>query len=1180
MVILELIDTEKNYVESLQFMVRIFIDKIRMYDPDKIQIYFSNLEEILEANSNLLEALQVDHASNGANALSKCFNRAIRPFGAYIKYVGHIEFMKKAILYIEQGPKKVSKDKAHLAEIFAEGKRGASDSSLPCSKWALKDLIPLPFQRMLRFPMLVERVIKKTPPSHKDYGHLQKALERLKAVGQEINAQKEKYDFLFGVSENLKEYTGRPLHRLGDLVKYGDVQIREASAGRRAGVSRAGTGTGTLSRQGRKTSIAFLFTDPPGSRLVLLMATIKGSNKKGEPVYIAEGTKVLTGDCEILIGDTFDIAVGENFPNAWTVRSNISIFTLSARTPELRQEWFETMLLELGQINGVKPLRGMSSEDASMERADWELNRHEIDWIERLGSGNFGEVWKGNYGQHWDVAIKKMNPGLNITEFVKEFSVLKSLENAHILMLHGVCSEEDPLLIVTEYMDAGNLRDFLSDGLGAMMDLSDLIHIADHIVTGMIYLSSMNVVHRDLRAENVLMGHDENGAITAKVGDFGLARLITNYYQASGGHNFPVKWTAPEAIENGKYTFKSDVWSFGITLYEILTQGKVPYMGMSNDEVVARVVQGRHVDGHSSTYRIPCPDSLKFPMASVQNVHNVSMRCWEQLPAHRPSFTAIQSMLAEINTLTNDVGTIPWDALAGFLRTTHTFGESVDVCRGSLQIDGGRTRDVHVTRIKDPQAVLMELAAEEESLLINISHINVVRFIGLSSGPCPLYAIEEFAYDNGTVLLVLQKANAVLPVASMANISLQICTGMEFLHTRSGLHHGALCAQNVAYGRTGKCKIGNMLYSRIKNPVHSTHFDRWTAPEVLRSQQSTKEGDVWSFAVLLYELLTMGGQPYSHEAADHKIMDLICAGEKLERPPRAFKAIDSLMLDCLAVHPGVRPSFSDLKERLRSPNVMNVEQFVVCIQTAWRGYRQRRNFRAIVAQAKQRWVEKMRLLNIWCEFRYKLDAKTMSMDQKEDILNSVLAEVARIRTSVYSITGNSPSVPQVVEAFQLARGDENLCQQVLIHGTGIIPPAPDNLPPPRPSAPKPDPVGCPPPPVGFVPPPPVFDLDPLPPPTHFAPVPASGAARFLADWPEEQAQSETQKLLKVLQRYMVDPGSTEEAANEVLEEYVSDEYIVDFGDRLAGWGWSQDDPNLSPTLASQVVGLLCGLPGI
>jgi len=200
----------------------------------------------------------------------------------------------------------------------------------------------------------------------------------------------------------------------------------------------------------------------------------------------------------------------------------------------------------------------------------------------------------------------------------------------------------------------------------------------------------------------------------------------------------------------------------------------------------------------------------------------------------------------------------------------------------------------------------------------------------------------------------------------------------------------------------------------------------------------------------------------------------------------------------------------------------------------------------------------------------------MSMDQKEDILNDVLADVARIRTSVYSITGKSPSVPQVVEAFQLAEGDHDLCQQVLIHGVDVI------MPPPRPNAPKPGPVAgfAPPPPV-FNPPPPVLEADTLPPPSHFALVPpAGGATRFTDDWPEEQAQSETRTLLKTLQRYMSDPGSTEEAANEALEEYVSDEYIVDFGDRLSGWGWSQDDANVSPTLASQIVGLLSGLPGV
>ncbi|NXT92250.1 LYN kinase, partial [Anhinga rufa] len=155
------------------------------------------------------------------------------------------------------------------------------------------------------------------------------------------------------------------------------------------------------------------------------------------------------------------------------------------------------------------------------------------------------------------------------------------------------------------------------------------------IAEGMAYIERKNYIHRDLRAANVLV----SDLLMCKIADFGLARVIEdNEYTAREGAKFPIKWTAPEAINYGSFTIKSDVWSFGILLYEIVTYGKIPYPGMGvNSDVMVALQRG---------YRMPrmetCPAEL----------YDIMKTCWKDKAEERPTFDYLQSVLDDFYTAT------------------------------------------------------------------------------------------------------------------------------------------------------------------------------------------------------------------------------------------------------------------------------------------------------------------------------------------------------------------------------------------------------------------------------------------------------------------------------------------------------------------------------------------------
>ncbi|XP_016426986.1 proto-oncogene tyrosine-protein kinase Src-like isoform X1 [Sinocyclocheilus rhinocerous] len=276
----------------------------------------------------------------------------------------------------------------------------------------------------------------------------------------------------------------------------------------------------------------------------------------------------------------------------------------------------------------------LKPQTQGLARDAWEIPRDSLRLDVKLGQGCFGEVWMGTWNGTTGVAIKTLKPGTMSPEaFLQEAQVMKKLRHEKLVQLYAVVSEE-PIYIVTEYMGQGSLLDFLKGDMGKMLRLPQLVDMASQIASGMAYVERMNYVHRDLRAANILVGDN----LVCKVADFGLARLIEdNEYTARQGAKFPIKWTAPEAALYGRFTIKSDVWSFGVLLTELATKGRVPYPGMVNREVLDQVERG---------YRMPCPAECP------ESLHELMLTCWRKEPEERPTFEYLQSFLEDYFTST------------------------------------------------------------------------------------------------------------------------------------------------------------------------------------------------------------------------------------------------------------------------------------------------------------------------------------------------------------------------------------------------------------------------------------------------------------------------------------------------------------------------------------------------
>ncbi|XP_074209260.1 focal adhesion kinase 1 isoform X10 [Camelus bactrianus] len=269
------------------------------------------------------------------------------------------------------------------------------------------------------------------------------------------------------------------------------------------------------------------------------------------------------------------------------------------------------------------------------EARDYEIQRERIELGRCIGEGQFGDVHQGAYTSPENpalaVAIKtcKNCTSDSVREkFLQEALTMRQFDHPHIVKLIGVITE-NPVWIIMELCTLGELRSFLQVRKYSL-DLASLILYAYQLSTALAYLESKRFVHRDIAARNVLVSsHD-----CVKLGDFGLSRYMedSTYYKASKG-KLPIKWMAPESINFRRFTSASDVWMFGVCMWEILMHGVKPFQGVKNNDVIGRIENGE---------RLPMPPSCPPTLYSLMT------KCWAYDPSRRPRFTELKAQLSTI----------------------------------------------------------------------------------------------------------------------------------------------------------------------------------------------------------------------------------------------------------------------------------------------------------------------------------------------------------------------------------------------------------------------------------------------------------------------------------------------------------------------------------------------------
>ena len=286
-----------------------------------------------------------------------------------------------------------------------------------------------------------------------------------------------------------------------------------------------------------------------------------------------------------------------------------------------------------------------------------ECSRDNIFYIKDLGQGHFGVVVQAEVKgieagvERSPVAIKVLKEGASNQakkEFFKEATLMHAFDHPNILRLLGVCVDQEPLCMIFEFMELGDLNNFLRQnssnrlgsnpslnrcgqlGSGGRCSLSSqqLVCIAVDVASGLDYLAQNHFVHRDLATRNCLVSRN----LRVKISDFGLSQDIytTDYFKMGDSELLPIRWMPPEAILYAKFTTQSDIWSFGVVLWEIFSFGIQPYFSMTNEEVVHHVRGGNVMN---------CPEGCP------SEIYDLMMDCWVMDPAERPCASEIHAGL-------------------------------------------------------------------------------------------------------------------------------------------------------------------------------------------------------------------------------------------------------------------------------------------------------------------------------------------------------------------------------------------------------------------------------------------------------------------------------------------------------------------------------------------------------
>ncbi|XP_037531904.1 tyrosine-protein kinase ITK/TSK [Nematolebias whitei] len=279
----------------------------------------------------------------------------------------------------------------------------------------------------------------------------------------------------------------------------------------------------------------------------------------------------------------------------------------------------------------VSQRRPSSPEVADPSKAQWEIDPEELTLGQEVGSGQFGLVLEAAWRDQ-KVAVKMVREDcMSDEDFKEEAKIMMKLSHCKLVQLFGMCTKRPPMCLVCEFMENGCLSDYLRERKGRLSQ-NVMLGMCLDVSEGMAYLESSNFIHRDLAARNCLVSKNNE----VKVSDFGMTRFVfDDQYTSSQCSKFAVKWSAPEVIRYSKFSSKSDVWSFGVLIWEVFNEGRPPYENLSNLEVVESLNSGLR---------------LLKPRLAPDSVYMLMEWCWKEKPEDRPSFAVL---LHEVESLSD-----------------------------------------------------------------------------------------------------------------------------------------------------------------------------------------------------------------------------------------------------------------------------------------------------------------------------------------------------------------------------------------------------------------------------------------------------------------------------------------------------------------------------------------------
>ncbi|EDQ92133.1 uncharacterized protein MONBRDRAFT_44336 [Monosiga brevicollis MX1] len=622
--------------------------------------------------------------------------------------------------------------------------------------------------------------------------------------------------------------------------------------------------------------------------------------------------------------------------------------------------------------------------DGIPDLVEFEIPQERLQIMSELGSGHYGQVFEAWLMPDPDdfkaqrkkgklVAVKSLKAHGNdgaVRAFLGEARTLSQFSHPNVLGLLGVVTRSKPWHMITEHIPYGDVRSVLKACRSAStaVHAHEQVYMAAQAAAGMEYLASLGFVHRDLAARNILLGR----YCHIKLADFGLSRALdteSQYYVVQSRSLLPFRWMSIEALKEGKFTTQSDVWAFGVLLWEIMSMAKTPWRKNSTQEVKQLILAGE---------RLPPPRNCP------QTLYSLMTTCWQPAPAARPTFVTLRRSLEQQGELLNpeklkprDIGQFAPRSTSGPSAAMLKFDPEEQSRASNLIEDLQMPRDelIVINELGAGdfyQLVLMEMTsgltggakchvaakmlkdnateADREAFDAEVNlraselldHPNVVALIGLCTKDEPPFMVMEYLSLGDLQSYLTASAPApgqVCPARARRSIprsfhplslstyeqtsmARDIAAGMSYLAERDIVHRD-LAARNCVVGQGPVVKISNFgLGKTLRGGDYYSSSSgvmpvRWMAPEAVCFGKHSCASDVWSFGIVLAEIFTFGEKPFAH-MTDLEICNAYASGgmSALPVPPSAPDVIVHCMQECLKGEPKERVSFEQLQEML------------------------------------------------------------------------------------------------------------------------------------------------------------------------------------------------------------------------------------------------------------------------